>query len=225
MMDPALPQVPHGAGIAPRKFYHNCSGKHAGAMLLQRALGGDARDYWKEDSPAQIEIRRAVAALSEFPEDRVQVALDGCGVPVFAVGMRNIATGFKNLARPDKISEDALAEAARAFVPRMHEYPGMIKGVGTLCSRLNEDEQIVAKGGANGVYGFGIKSMGIGVAIKFGDGTNGMWPVAIASVLRQLGYENERTFEMLEEMCHTVIFNDNLTRCGRREAAFSLARG
>ena len=51
-MDPALPQVPHPMDLKPRKFYHNCSGKHTGALLLQRELGGEIRDYWKVDSPA-----------------------------------------------------------------------------------------------------------------------------------------------------------------------------
>ena len=224
-MAPAMPQVPCAPGTAPRKFYHNCSGKHAGAMLLQRELGGEARDYWREDSPAQREIRRAVAALSEFPEENVGVGLDGCGVPVFAVGMKNIAIAFKNLACPDMIADEALLRAAREFVPRMHSYPLMIKGRNTLCSMLNADPQLVAKGGANGAYGLGIKSLGIGISIKFADGTNSMWPMVIAAALRYVGYENQSTLSMLDRLCPETIVNDNGDSAGRRRLAFDFQKG
>lgn len=216
-MDPAKPQA--GDGVA-RKFCHNCSGKHAGAMLLQRALGGDVRDYWREDSPAQMEIRRCIAEVSEYPAGDVGVGLDGCGVPVFAVGMRNIAIAFRNLARPERIRDEALSRAAAEFVPRMHEYPHMIKGRDTLCTLLNSDPDIVAKGGANGAYGFGVKSMGVGVAIKLADGTNGVWPLIIAAALRRLGYANADTLAMLDRLCPGTIVNDNGDAAGERRAAF-----
>ena len=219
-MDPAMPQVAYEPGTQPRKFYHNCSGKHAGALLLQRELGGEVRDYWKEDSPAQTEIKRAVAVMSEFPVEKVGMGLDGCGVPVFAVGMKNIAIAFKNLVRPDKIKETALAQAAADFVPRMHAYPLMVKGRGQLCSKLNAIPGIVAKGGANGAYGLALKDMGVGVSIKLADGTNGMWPMIIAAVLRELGYKNDAAYAMLEDMCHATIVNDNGDAAGTRRPVF-----
>lgn len=219
-MDPAMPQVPFEPGTQPRKFYHNCSGKHAGALLLQRELGGEIRDYYKEDSPAQLEIKRALAIVSEYPEDKVGVGLDGCGVPVFAVGMKNIAIAFKNLVRPEKIKEEALSRAAADFVPRMHSYPLMVKGRGQLCSKLNAIPGIVAKGGANGAYGLALKDMGIGVSIKLADGTNGMWPMIIAAVLKEVGYRNASVYEMLEDMCHSTIVNDNGDAAGVRRAVF-----
>lgn len=223
-MDPAMPQV-HYEGERPRKFCHNCSGKHAGAMLLQRELGGEVHDYWKEDSPAQQEILRSVALISEYPVEKVGLGLDGCGVPVFAVGMKNIAIGFKNLVRPGKIKDEALSRAAERFVPRMHAYPHMVKGLGTMCTLLNSDPDIVSKGGANGCYGIGIKSLGIGISIKLADGTNGVWPMVIAEVFRQLGYENPAVLDVLDSLCPSVAVNDNGSPCGLKKPVFSLARG
>lgn len=222
VMNPAYPQVNADKCLEPRKAYHNCSGKHVGAMLLQKETGGDARDYWREDSPAQAEIKRAVAAVSEFPEERIKIGLDGCGVPVFAVAMKNIAAAFKNLACPEKIACPDMRRAAERFVPRMHAYPHMIKGLDTLCTDLNRDDRIVAKGGAGGVYGIGLKDRKLGVAIKMQDGTNGMWPIVIQEILRYLGYENEETLSMLEKRCPHVMINDNGTPCGRRECVFEL---
>ncbi|MGI6238994.1 MAG: asparaginase [Christensenellales bacterium] len=225
VMNPALPQGKHDPALAPRKFYHNCSGKHTAAMLLQRALGGDVRDYWKADSPAQRETRRTVAALSEFPVERVVDGIDGCGVPVFAVGMKHIAIAFKNLACPDRIADPALADAAARFMPRIHQYPLMMRGREFLCARINEDAAIVAKGGANAVYGIGLKDRRMGIAIKLADGVERMWPLVIAHVLRFLGHENEATFQMLDVLCPETIVNDNQTPCGRRACVFSLGKG
>lgn len=220
VMKPAIPQAKHDPDVAPRRIYHNCSGKHTGAMLLQRELGGDVRDYWRPDSLAQNEIRRTVALLSEFPLENVKDGIDGCGVPVFAVGMKNIAVAFKNLACPDRIKDAALAAAAKRFVPKIHQYPQMMRGTGMLCTRFNMDPQIVAKGGANAVYGFALKDKKLGFALKLADGVETVWPMVIARLLKEAGHANEETFAMLAELCPETILNDNQTPCGRRVCVF-----
>lgn len=220
VMNPALPQAKHQPDTAPRKLYHNCSGKHTGAMLLQRALGGPVCDYWKPDSPAQNEIRRTVALLSEFPLEKVVDGIDGCGVPVFSVGMKNIAIAFRNLAHPAGIAEPDLAEAAARYAPRIHAFPHMMRGSGMLCTRLNMDPEIVAKGGAKAVYGFGLKGKKLGFSLKLADGVEAVWPMVIARLLREAGHENPETYAMLEELCPETILNDNGTACGRRIAVF-----
>ena len=82
------------------------------------------------DSCAQREILRCVAALSEFPADKTMIGIDGCGVPVFAVPMKHIAIAFKNLACIDTIEDAGLRDAARRYVPRIHQYPLMMRGTG-----------------------------------------------------------------------------------------------
>ena len=145
-------------GLPKSKLYHNCSGKHAALMLTQREMGGDVKDYWKVGSVGQNEVLRTMSVLSEYPEEKVVIGIDGCGVPVFAYPMNNIATAYKNLACIDTIQDDVLQDAARRFVPRIHEYPHMMRGTGYLCSLINHDANIIAKGGANGVYGIGSVS-------------------------------------------------------------------
>ena len=134
-------------GLPKSKLYHNCSGKHAALMLTQREMGGDVKDYWKVGSVGQNEVLRTMSVLSEYPEEKVVIGIDGCGVPVFAYPMKNIATAYKNLACIDTIQDDVLQDAARRFVPRIHEYPHMMRGTGYLCSLINHDANIIAKGG------------------------------------------------------------------------------
>ena len=46
-----------------------------------------------------------MSVLSEYPEEKVVIGIDGCGVPVFAYPMKNIATAYKNLACIDTIQD------------------------------------------------------------------------------------------------------------------------
>lgn len=210
-------------GLPPAKLYHNCSGKHTGAMLLQKALDPERiRDYWKMESAAQQEILRTVAILSQYPKEQVGLGVDGCGVPVFAVPMKHIAIAFKNLACPDCIEDEQLQMAAKTFVPRIHRYPHMMRGTGYLCSLINHDPNLVAKGGANGVYGIGMKKEGLGISLKLADGTENLWPLLIGEIFRQLGYENRETHAMLENLHGGTLYNDNDGPVGRCRPVFTL---
>lgn len=212
-------------GLPPHKLYHNCSGKHTGAMLLQKALDPEhIRDYWKMKSAAQQEILRTVAALSQYPKEQVGLGVDGCGVPVFAVPMKNIAIAFKNLACPDCIEDEQLQMAAKTFVPRIHRYPHMMRGTGYLCSLINHDPNLVAKGGANGVYGIGMKREGLGISLKLADGTENLWPLLIGEIFHQLGYENRDTHAMLESLHGGTLYNDNDSPVGRCRPVFALEK-
>ena len=154
-------------GLPAAKIYHNCSGKHTGAMLLQKELDPQhIRDYWKVDSAAQKEILRAISILSEVPQEQIGIGIDGCGVPVFAVPVKNIAVAFKNIACIDTIPDSGLREAAGRFIPRIHKYPLMMRGTGYLCSLINYDPNLIAKGGANGVYGIGLKKERLGISLN-----------------------------------------------------------
>ena len=206
--------------LPKRKLFHNCSGKHAALLLLQRKLGGRTEDYWKLDSPAQGEVVRAIKTVAET--DRLEHGVDGCGVPVFAVGLEHIAISFKNLARPAAIRDEALARAAERFIPRMHAYPLMVAGTGRICSHLNRDANIVAKYGANGVYGLALREEGIGVAFKVTDGTERACPIIVMDILRALGCLSPETERRLEELNPSVVKNDNETPVARRETVFRI---
>lgn len=211
-------------GLPKEKVYHNCSGKHTGAMLLQKELDPEhIRDYWKVDSAAQQEILRCMAILSEYPQEQVQIGIDGCGVPVFAVPMKNIAAAFKNIACIDTIQDEVLRDAARRYIPRIHRHPLMMRGTGYLCSLINYDPNLVAKGGANGVYGIGLKKERIGISLKLKDGTEAVWPILIKEIFRQIGYYNEDTFRMLDSLNSGTAINDNGTPVGTCKAVFQLA--
>jgi L-asparaginase II len=207
-------------GRPMRRIYHNCAGKHIASMLLQRELGGPPEDYWRAGSLAQTEIVRAVAALSEIDPGDVKSGVDGCGVPVFAVPVKNFAAAYKNLACIDTITDDSLREAAARYVPLIHTYSRMMRGTGLLCSLINDDANIIGKGGAAGAYGFGMKAERRGAALKIQDGTEAAWPLLIRGLLEQMGYQNQDTLAMLERLNSGRILNSNDAEVGYSELLF-----
>ena len=117
IMKPAIPARRESneqrvcAGLSKRKLYHNCAGKHIALAMLQRELNADLGEYHVKDAPAQTEVHRILEIMGESHAGNMHVGIDGCGVPVFATGLRHIAIAFKNLAVPEKISDDKLSES------------------------------------------------------------------------------------------------------------------
>lgn len=221
-MDPTFPSdVPANEerirkGMPQRKVYHNCSGKHAGLLLIQKYLGGKPEDYWKTDTPVFGEIVNTIQKMAET--DRTRIGVDGCGVPVFAVGIKNIAISYKNLACPDRIQDEGLQRAAIENTTNVMHYPDMIRGKGYLCSLMNEDPNIIAKGGANGVYGIGLKKQRLGISLKFVDGTESAWAFMILEILRALNALTPDHEARLAKLHPKYYINDNEKIVGERRS-------
>ncbi|MBQ2690610.1 MAG: asparaginase [Clostridia bacterium] len=212
-------------GIPPRKVFHNCSGKHLSLMLLQRRLTGSVKGYHEISSPAQQTVLRAMAIASEVDKEDIGIGIDGCGVPVFAVPIKNIACAFKNLARPEKMADEELAEAARRFVPMINANPIMLRGRGFICGNINRDQNLIGKGGAMGVYGVALKEEGLGISLKIADGTDYLWPFLLAGIFREIGYNKQETLDMLYSLNSGIIRNDNDLVVGEAKNVFELKRG
>ena len=100
----------------------------------------------------------------------------------------------------------------------------MMRGTGYLCSLINHDANIIAKGGANSVYGIGLKKERIGISFKIKDGTETVWPLIIREIFRQIGYYNADTDKMLVSLNNGVTVNDNDTPVGEVKTVFTLEK-
>jgi L-asparaginase II len=69
------------------KLGNNCSGKHAGMLAACRAHGWPLHPYRDPAHPLQRRIAEAVGPA-------VEVAVDGCGVPTFALPLSAMAAAF-----------------------------------------------------------------------------------------------------------------------------------
>ncbi|MUV37264.1 Asparaginase [Lentibacillus sp. JNUCC-1] len=205
-----------------RKLYHNCSGKHLGMIALAKVLGVSIEGYYEPEHPVQQEILQALSMMSDSETSEIVRGVDGCGVPVYALPLNKIAEMYLRFARPELITDGSLKKAVTDIAALMNEHPDIISGTDAICTSLLMDKNIVAKGGAQGVYCFSLKKEQLGFSLKVLDGTEEQWPIVVASILEQIGYENEDTINRLYQISGKDIFNDNDKRVGHKEASFKL---
>lgn len=213
----------HRAREPKRRIFHNCSGKHAGLIALSKHMGWDERTYYEASHPVQREIIETAAYFAEVPAESIPGGIDGCGLPIYALPLHKIAFSYLKLACPDRIGDTATREAASAIARLMNENPQMIADTKFVCSALLADENLVAKGGAKGVYGIGMRKERLGISLKVSDGAEHVWPCIIASILERLGYGNRETIERLYALAPNTIANDGGTEVGERRAVFAWA--
>lgn len=217
-------------GEGPRKIWHGCAPKHVGAILVQRALTGSGRGYHLPDSAAQRLIRCTVSLFTGTPYEKIALGTDGCGVPVFGVPGDAMARSFLCLAAPDLIPDKSFADAARRMTGLMHRYPHLVRGNRYLCTVLNAADGVVAKGGASGVYCFGLKKERLGVMFKIADGTETAWQAVTARILRQIAPDGHDALlktleseELIGTTCRAIRSMAGET-IGELRADFTLSR-
>lgn len=210
-------------GLSPSKLCHNCSGKHSGLLAMCLAEGWDIEHYHSPDHPAAARIISVLSYLSEYPAEQITFGIDGCGLPVYALPLKHIAIAYGKLANPQRIADLSIRQAAERLVGAMRAFPEMIAGQAFICSELQADANLVAKGGAQGVYGLGMTQEGLGVALKVTSGSEEMWPVIISHLLQQLDYANKETIARIHDIFPAEIRNSNQHIVGERKAVFSLS--
>jgi len=212
-------------GRKPTAVHSNCSGKHSGMLALAKHMGWRLDDYWREDHPVQKLCLENIAAVSTYPLSKIGVAKDGCGVSVFALPLCYMAKAFARLASPDDPAfrfPPARVKAAILVAQAMRAHPEMVGGTDRFCTALMRAAPVVAKGGAEGVYCFGVPGRGIGCALKIDDGgSRATYPAAIR-VIEHLGLLTPEGAVALESFRRPTNTNNRGDVIGVTEAILSL---
>jgi len=195
-------------GFQKRKLLHNCAGKHLGFLTACLANGYNFQQYCHPDHPLQKMIKKYIAYLSDYDEGKIRTGIDGCGAPVFAIPLKNMAIAYLKLARPELIDDDQVREAVKKLTTVMNQENQIIAAENFICTALLKDPNIVAKGGAQGVYCFALRNEGVSFALKIMNGSESPWPNVIASVLEQIQYSNVETIERIKTLSPSFVRND-----------------
>ena len=153
---------------------HNCSGKHAGMLAACRAHGWPLHPYRSLDHPLQQRVSQLVGESS--------TAVDGCGVPTFAMPLSRMADLFVRV--PGRIAD------------AMRTRPELVGGAGADDTDLMRAKPgWYAKRGAEGL----LCAAGDGVAwtLKVEDGNSRALRPALAFLLgidewREVAVRNSR---------------------------------
>jgi L-asparaginase II len=131
-------------GVEGASVYMNCSGKHAAMIAACVASGWPTESYMDAQHPLQQLVCAVVSDTAGEPAEHA--AVDGCGVPIFAISPVGLARAARCLVR------SAPGTAARAVVDAMRAHPEFVGGsdnhVDTDLMRMLPG--LVAKSGAEG---------------------------------------------------------------------------
>ena len=153
-----------------------CSGKRAGFLAACRLHGEPVDGYLDPSSPLQRRVAVAVADVADLALHGMACGTDGCSAPNYALPLSRLALLYAQLGQGSAAAREG--DALGVLFDAMTRHPELVSG--TARSDLGLMSQApgdwVAKIGADGVQAIGIRSAGIGIAIKIVDGSRGRPP-------------------------------------------------
>jgi L-asparaginase II len=216
--DPEAYQALIMKGEKPTPNRNNCSGKHSAMLACAKMRGLPLESYLQIDHPIQQEILAGFAEMCGIPVEKVELGIDGCSAPNFAVPLYNAAMAFARLCDPRELT-DARVGACRKITSAMTSNPEMISGYKEFDCRIMQAGKgtIVCKRGAEGYQAIGLMpgalgpdSPGVGITFKVSDGDltfrtinieplNRVRPAVTLEILSQLGvFNNDQKKELAE---------------------------
>ena len=202
--------------IKPTSNFNNCSGKHTAMLAFAKMRGLPLETYLDFDHPIQKEILKTFSEMCGIEMDKVQLGIDGCSAPNFAVPLINAALGMARICDPRDLSE-ARAVACKKITAAMSAHPEMVSNHGEFdCELMNIGAgRLVTKRGAEGFQIIGLMpgvygEKGVGIAFKVTDGdkssmndslesTARVRPSVTLEILHQLKVLNESELQSLSK--------------------------
>ena len=202
--------------ITPTPNFNNCSGKHTAMLAHAKMRGLPLENYLAHEHPIQQDILATFSEMCSIEKEKVELGIDGCSAPNFAVPLMNAALGMARICDPRSLSE-ARAAACRKITSAMIAHPEMVSNYGEFdCELMNTAAgRIVTKRGAEGFQIIGLMpgvygEHGVGIAFKVTDGDAARMndnlesaprvrPAITLEILRQLNALNETQFKALSK--------------------------
>jgi L-asparaginase II len=217
MMFSVLGKTPE-FGMKWRSLHNNCSGKHAGFLAWCKLNDKLTANYLAMEHPLQQAIRRSLSIWCDEKPENFVAGIDGCSAPNYALSLRKLATGYARLA------SNKGGGTAKTLFDAMTLHPEYVSGTARhdLAFMQEGKGDWVAKIGADGVQVIGVRSAGIGIAIKVIDGNQRAVIAAAVSTLSQLGLIKDVSQSLLADWAQPEIVNVAGKLTGVVRAVFKL---
>ena len=176
------------AGKAADARYNNCSGKHAGMLLHNRAVGGDPGSYLEPSHPVQQRVKEILELFTGVDLSERGVAVDGCGAPTWRLSLAEMARGFSRLHDKEFVAAAGLEAAAARLHRALIEHPREFSGAGRtpfLWSTYLAPDFLAKEGAEGSVVVWGHKGV---VVAKVLDGRERGYRWVVPAILEELGW-------------------------------------
>ncbi|HEX7078749.1 MAG TPA: asparaginase [Candidatus Eisenbacteria bacterium] len=205
--DEATAAALRARGEAPSPLRHNCSGKHAGMLLMAHETGAPTASYIEPSHPVQRRIFERFEALVDEPFADPVPAIDGCSAPTPRMPLRTLARAFALLATA-RDHAGRPVEGLATIRDAMRAHPENVAGEGRLDTMLMRAvANAVSKAGAEGVHATGLLDRGLGIAVKIEDGSRRALGPAAVSTLGELGVLDAAAREALAAQAEERLRN------------------
>ncbi len=188
---------------APCQIHNNCSGKHAGFLMLNRHLKAGP-EYVEPDHPVQRAVKAAFEEVTG--ETSPRYGIDGCSAPNFACSVAGLARAMAAFAAAEET--DARGRAMVRLRSAMAAHPELVAGEGRACTELMRamGGRVAIKTGAEAVFVAIVPEKKLGIALKIVDGGTRAAEAAVAALLVRLGVL-EADHPATRKRLHTVERN------------------
>lgn len=215
------------AGHDPQSVHSNCSGKHTGMLAAAKYMGTDLKTYLEIDHPVQKRIVKTLCEIVDMREEDLVIVVDGCGAPAFGAPLAKLALLYARLAHPE-LAPTAHRTGLQTIRDAMLTQPQMVAGTGRFCTALmtTGGGQIVAKMGAEGVYGVGLlhlSGQSRAFAMKILDGANRAAEPAVMRTLQELGVLDQAQQAALSHFAQPQLLNVAQRVVGEIRTPFTLS--
>lgn len=173
------------SGDSACQLHNNCSGKHAGFLMLNQHLKGGS-EYIEPDHPVQRAVRSAFEDVTG--EVSPGYGIDGCSAPNFACtleGLGRAMAAFASASDSGGIRQRSMVRLREA----MMQHPELVAGEGRACTELMRAMGGAAaiKTGADAVFVAILPRQQRGIALKIADGGTRAAEAAIVALLARAG--------------------------------------
>ncbi len=209
-------------GIKPNQLHNNCSGKHAGMLLLAKMRNFDTAGYINPNHPVQQSIMGIFEMMYEYSLQDAPSDRDGCSVPTWAIPMTNLAFAFAKISDPFAVLPNETAKAITKLRDSVIQEPFMVGGTNRCCTKIMQvlKHKAFVKYGAEAVYMASLPEYGLGIAIKIDDGSTRAVEVALLRILDKIGVLSDKDKQQLADLYKQPIINCNGFTVGNVEPAF-----
>ena len=208
------------------ELHNNCSGKHSGFLAACLHQGEPIEDYVAMGHPLQRRIRDSLAkALCR--DQAFKLGVDGCAAPNLAMPLPQLAQLFAVMAAehsPEPFAR-VYGNAPQRCFTAMTQHPDLVSGTDRSdleFMRIGAGDWVF-KAGAEAVQAIGVRSRGLGVAIKIADGNARAMTWIVVEIFRQLGIGDNEQKKQLQELVDRPIRNVRGDAVGSYRPVFRLS--
>lgn len=207
------------------ELHNNCSGKHSGFLAACLHQGEPIDDYVAMGHPLQRRIRDSLAkALCR--DQAFKLGVDGCAAPNLAMPLPQLAQLFAVMAAEQSPGPFAriYGDAPQRCFAAMTQHPDLVSGTDRSdleFMRIGAGDWVF-KAGAEAVQAIGVRSRGLGVAIKIADGNARAMTWIVVEIFRQLGIGDNEQKKQLQELVDRPIRNVRGDAVGSYRPVFKL---